>query len=250
MNERTVDIIRDFVDARNRPEGLWRAPLVGFADARDLLLARLHDVVCPEHMMPAEALAGAKAAVVYFIPFTKEVAQGNAGDDPCPRLWAEAYVKTNELIIDLNRHLTDELESRGHRTALFPPTHDFDPERLVSAWSHKHVAFIAGLGRFGLHQMIITDAGCAGRLGSLVTDAPMAPTPRSTQERCLFLRDGSCKRCRERCPVNAIGEGCFDRHRCYQVCLANQRRFQSLGIADACGKCACGVPCSHADPTT
>lgn len=248
MDKGLAGAILKFVDVRNRREKIWRAPLVGFADSRDPLWARLRDAVCPGHVMPAEALPRATAAVVYFIPFAEEVVDSNADDGPASRLWAEAYVKTNDLIVDCNRHLADELESRGHRTALFPPTHNFDPERLVSAWSHKHVALIAGLGTFGLHQMIITESGCAGRLGSLVTDAPIVPTPRPGRERCPFRMDGSCGKCRERCPIGAIGEGDFDWHRCYQVCLANQRRFQRLGIADACGKCACGVPCSAASP--
>ena len=62
----------------------------------------------------------------------------------------------------------------------------------MSDWSHKHVAYIAGIGSFGHHHMLITNKGCCGRLGSVVTDAVIAPTSRVDRERCLFKFDGSC----------------------------------------------------------
>jgi hypothetical protein len=33
-----------------------------------------------------------------------------------------------------------------------PATYNFDPQTLVSRWSHKSVAVIAGLGSFGHHR--------------------------------------------------------------------------------------------------
>ena len=53
-------------------------------------------------------------------------------------------------------------------------THNFDEAKLVSYWSQKHVAYMAGLGKFGLHHMIITEKGCCGRLGSIVTNAKIS----------------------------------------------------------------------------
>ena len=77
----------------------------------------------------------------------------------------------------------------------------------MSDWSHKHVAYIAGLGSFGRHHMLITDKGCCGRIGSVVTDAAIPATPRSDRERCLFKADGSCGKCLERCPILALKDG-------------------------------------------
>ncbi len=47
----------------------------------------------------------------------------------------------------------------------------FIVKTMACAWSHKSAAAIAGLGSFGLHRMLITDAGCAGRCGSLLGPA-------------------------------------------------------------------------------
>jgi epoxyqueuosine reductase len=107
------------------------------------------------------------------------------------------------------------------------------------------VAAIAGLGSFGLHHMLITDAGCAGRFGSLVVDAVLEPTsgPETpTHERCRYFHDGSCRVCVERCPVGALTEDGLDKQRCYVWLLQVADHFHELGLADACGKCATG-PC-------
>ena len=118
----------------------------------------------------------------------------------------------------------------------------------MSDWSHKHVAYIAGIGSFGRHHMLITDKGCCGRLGSVVTDAAIAPTPRSEQERCLFKFDGSCRKCEQRCPAKALEADPFRRHACYDRLLENARLHERHGLADVCGKCAAIVPCSFTDP--
>ena len=72
--------------------------------------------------------------------------------------------------------------------------------------------------------MLITDKGCCGRLGSVVTDAIITPTPRQDRERCLFRHDGSCRKCEARCPAEALTGHPFDRHACYDRLLENVRR--------------------------
>jgi epoxyqueuosine reductase QueG len=50
-------------------------------------------------------------------------------------------------------------------------------DRLIPFWSHKHLAYLPGMGRFGTHNLLITPAVCVGRLGSLVTDADIGDHP-------------------------------------------------------------------------
>lgn len=107
---------------------------------------------------------------------------------------------------------------------------------------------IAGLGSFGVHQMVITDAGCAGRFGSLVVDTDLPAELTDQRNRCLYYADGSCLECVLRCPVNALDiEGPVDKPTCYRRLLGVSEAFKSLGLADACGKCAVG-PCSLESP--
>jgi len=228
-------------------ETRYRLPLVGFADAADPRFAQLREIVEAAHWLPSDLLPGARSVVAFFLPFAEEIVQANrAHPHDVAREWAAAYVETNALINDVSRNLIAALAQRGVRAAAEPATHNWDPVTLVSRWSHKSVAAIAGLGSFGLHHMLITDAGCAGRCGSLVVDAALEPTSEagvSAGERCRYLRDGSCQVCVERCPAGALTEGGLDKHRCYAWLLQVAKGFREVGLADVCGKCATG-PCA------
>jgi epoxyqueuosine reductase len=95
--------------------------------------------------------------------------------------------------------------------------------------------------KLGLHHMVITVSGCAGRLGSLVTDADIEATPCSVSEVCAHLAGGTCGDCAARCPVGALdGAGGLDKELCWARCSAVAGRFADLGVAEVCGKCAVG----------
>ena len=226
----------------------WKEPLVAYAGAADPLFMRLKEVVSSTHATPQELLSGAQTVIVYFLPFHESVGRSNKGDLPASLEWAKAYIETNQLIRAINQRLAKALEQQGYASVILPPTHNFDPKVLVSDWSHKHIGYIAGLGKFGLHRMLITEKGCSGRLGSLVTSAPLAPTPRGAEEACLYNYNKSCVACVKRCPVGALTESGYDRQACYAVCLQNAKTYEAEGLADVCGKCASVVPCSFQDP--
>jgi epoxyqueuosine reductase QueG len=232
-------------------EDLWHEPLLAVAAADDPLFSRLGSVVAPDHAMPRDLLAGARSVLVFFIPFTERLARENDGErEFAARSWAEAYVVTNRLIQTMSERLKTSIEERGFDAAITPATHNFDEERLVSGWSHKHIGFIAGLGTFGRHHWLITRAGCCGRLGSLVTSLPMAPTPRPGIEYCLLKAGGKCGACYRKCRYQALFPHRFDRQACYRQCLVNDAHYAELPLVDVCGKCGCMVPCSHGIPRT
>ena len=66
---------------------------------------------------------------------------------------------------------------------------------------HKTIACMAGLGWIGKHNLLVTDfAGSAISMCSLLTDAPLETTTvKAAGPEC-----GSCRVCREVCPVQAI----------------------------------------------
>ncbi len=228
----------------------WKTPLIAVADAGDKLFPRLKEVVRPTHALPEELLPGAQSVIAYFLPFEESIPRSNRTGRLASEEWAVAYIETNALIAAINGRLAADLREQGHKTVLIPATHNFDEETLMSDWSHKHVAYIAGLGTFGLHHMLITAQGCAGRLGTLVTDAVIEPTPRPAGAACLHKHNGSCQACVRKCVAGALTETGvdFDRHACYAVCLENGQLHSALGLADVCGKCASIVPCSFTNP--
>lgn len=230
-------------------ETKWRGPLIGFASVEDPLFLKLKEWVRPSHALPQDLLPAAKTVMAYFLPFKTKIQKENAREGFYPaRSWAVAYIETNRLIQDLNNHLKNFLENAGYQTVSTPATHNYDQAILLSDWSHRHVAYIAGLGRFGLNRWLITEKGCCGRLGSLVTEASFSPTPRPNQEFCLYFAGSECSVCIDRCIYEALYLDRFDRHACNQHLLKNDAYFSDLDISDVCGKCGCGLPCSTSNP--
>lgn len=234
-----------------RSANYWREPLVAVASANDPLLGELRRVVNPEHAMPEEILPGARAVVVYFLPFQRWLARENdQAGQYAARSWAVSYLATNQLIHDINTHLQGHLEAEGYQAGITPATHNFDEEKLISRWSHRHLAYIAGLGTFGLHNLLITAAGCCGRVGSFVTSMPLVATPRPATEFCLAKVGNECSACVSKCTYEALSETGFDRRRCYAQLLVNDRYYDDLPLVDVCGKCDCEVPCSYGIPSS
>jgi epoxyqueuosine reductase QueG len=251
MNDKIIHEIISFADHYQRSEDIetrWLKPLVGFADARDTLFPQLRSAVGPTHALPGDLLKGAQSVIAYFLPFEKNIALGNKGNYYASRKWALAYIETNQLIIAINEYLAGVLKKDGAKAAILPPTHNFDKQRLISDWSHRHVAYIAGLGTFGLHNLLITDKGCCGRLGSVITDAACIPTKRPEREHCLYKYNTTCSACVKNCVNGALKEDSFDRHKCYDLLCENEKIYEQYGKADACGKCTCVVPCSFVNP--
>jgi len=231
---------------------IWRTPLVATAVADDRFNI-LPEIAAGDHALPQDLLDSAKSVIVFFVPFVKALgAENHKGDIPC-RNWGLAYESTNRLINTLCQHVHQSLEKHGCKSALIPATHNFDHERLVSRWSHKHLGYIAGLGRFGVNAQLITPLGCSGRLGSLVTDAEFGNTPLvKEKELCLHKNGHKCFICVKRCPVGAVSESGIDRKLCWERLKSNLGETEELAgleqTTHVCGKCQVIVPCSFKIP--
>ncbi len=226
----------------------WQTPLLATVAASDPRLAELKKQVGPKHLLPQDLLPGARSVICYFLPFDPEIGRSNQAEAYSSDEWAWAYLETNQLISDLNRHLQEEISKRGYTAAVTPATHNFDEQTLCSNWSHRHLAVLAGLGSIGLNQMLITDKGCCGRLGSLVTDLELNIRSVAENPACLYYFDQSCRQCVIRCPTGALTESSFDRFKCYAHLLQNAELHQPKGYVDACGKCVSRIPCAFLNP--
>ncbi|MFH1689779.1 MAG: ClbS/DfsB family four-helix bundle protein [Candidatus Eisenbacteria bacterium] len=248
LKELITGTVRSVV-ADGRTVTAYRPPLVGFADATDPRFGDLSGHVGSCEMLPEDLLPGARTVVSFFLPFGEEVVEANRQrKSRVASEWAVAYIETNALIGRVCGALAEVLGEHGFRAAAEPATGKFDRKTLKSCWSHKSAAVIAGLGTFGLHHMVITEAGCAGRLGSLVTDAAISPEPRSVRQYCAHLRGETCQDCVARCPIGALnGEGAIDTAICWVRCTAVADRIGGDERAEVCGKCAVG-PCAMESP--
>ena len=86
MKKHITDLITEYVRERN--EGLWRDPLVGFADARNELAFNTNS----DHWI----------AVSYFIPYSVTANAMNRTEVTASAEWIDAYHRTEQLIGDID----------------------------------------------------------------------------------------------------------------------------------------------------
>lgn len=227
----------------------WKEPLVAFAAADNPMFLSLKNIINATHLLPSDLLKTAQTVICYFVPFQENVANSNLDGKLSSKEWAIAYIETNKLISEINLYLKLELEKLGFEASACPGSLNFDKEKLISDWSLRHVAYITGLGTFGLNNMLITQGGCCGRIGSIVTSLKIDPTKVKDIENCLYKFNGSCKLCIKACVNDALTVEKFDRKRCFEMCMKNEKLNENIGFCNVCGKCLVGLPCSFTNPT-
>ena len=231
---------------------IWREPIMACAPADNRFL-RLKEITVPDHALPQDLLPGAKTVVAWFIPFKPHIQRDNSGGVRPALSWGRAYVATNDMINRAGRAMQGLIENSGGQAALTPATHNFDKQRLVSRWSHKHLGHLIGIGRLGTNCQLITPSGCSGRMGSLVTDLDLGAHPLVTaDELCPAKAGKKCGKCIEACPINALSGDGLDRAACYARLRENYDRLMAPDglpdTTDVCAKCQVGMPCSLKAP--
>jgi len=249
---------------------VFDAPIMCVAGADDPWFARFKEIIGDFHWTPQEALslvapkARARSVISWRLPVAQAARAANRLEKQMPsRSWA--YVRTfgEHFVTRLRHGMEDRLRALGFE-ALAPsvaPQCDVRERPAVgwsSRWSERHVAFVAGLGTFGLSGGLITRRGVAHRLGSVVTSAEIAPAQRPYGDDpfawCLKLSRGTCGACIRRCPAGAVGETvqARDKSRCrnhaYSVVSPRGRELFGWEGAYGCGLCQTGVPCEDRNP--
>ena len=228
----------------NGTEPLWGEPLVGFADAHDPRFAQLKELVQDSHYLPEDILPGATVVVSYFLPFNKDIAHSNISGELASPEWAFAYMATNNASIGLGEAVCETVRGFGF-DAESPKDIKRTEGTIVSRWSQRHIAYIAGLGSFGMNNMLITEKGCCGRFYSVVTALDIEPDQPVDWDNCPYKSHGRCGACMSKCRSGALRPEGFDRHACDKLCNENSHRYNGISV---CGKCIVGMPCSFRNP--
>lgn len=250
MKKSLENFIRKFVREYKKKERTitdWKEPVIGYASAHDPMFDELNAVIGEEHITPKKALFSANTVISYFIPFEEPVVRSNTVGKIASQEWAFAYIETNRLIEKLGLAIKERLEKKGYATIL-PPGKNLERAALSGNYSQRHTAYVAGLGTFGMNNLIITEKGCAGRFGSVITELKIEPTPRPEQEICLYKQNGSCTDCIDACPQNALSTEGFNKSLCTEHLQNNQMIFRDLGNCNVCGKCAAHARCRFDPP--
>ncbi|MBD3173316.1 4Fe-4S dicluster domain-containing protein [Candidatus Bathyarchaeota archaeon] len=109
------------------------------------------------------------------------------------------YNTANQVLDRATFLVAKKIQQSGYRAYPVPASSMLNNGNLEAVFSHKVAANLAGLGWIGKNCLLVTpEFGPRLRLASVLTDAPLE-TGGSIPNRC-----GSCTRCTDICPSNAI----------------------------------------------
>lgn len=239
---------------------LYDAPIVKIGAADDPLWEALKAPQAVGELLrtPKEWMAEARNVVSYFAPFSDFVVDGNRDATAVGNGWLYARVEGQAFLTEVNHFLERWFAEQGvkalspYASAEFKYVFEAGTCEAVenkslsftSNWSERHVAYVCGLGTFGLSKGLITERGVAGRFGSVVTAAPLEVTPRPYSD--IYEYCSMCGACARQCPGEAITlvEGKSHPKCCAYVNVMREWYAPRFG----CGKCQVGVPCERGIP--
>ena len=238
----------DTIVDHSSPQVKNRPPLVGFASASHPIFGELKKIVDQSHYLPSDILPGARSVISFFVPFDLEVVRSNQDSVYPSHLWAYTKKDTEVLMDSIIEEMGKKLATRRVRSSGNVGLEPYDETKYLHRWSQKHVAYICGLGNFGLNHLLITESGCAGRLGSFVIDAETEYDPVVVEEFCLYKIDESCGICVESCPSQALGYQGLEKAACSKwIIEVTEKFFQGEQALRSCGKCI-PLPCALQRP--
>jgi len=253
-------------------EPAFETPLFGVASGADPLFDWLKgDIGADFYWTPLDAWkeafpddaaqASELSVIAWVLPQTSRTRAAHRKASGLPAIeWSMARHYGEMVNENLRRFVVALLGQRGVDAlapALLPgwsraasPKYGF-----ASRWSERHTAHVCGLGTFGLSDGLITAAGKAVRVGSVVARMALAPTPRpysAHNEWCLQFAGTPCTGCIKRCPAGAITEHGHDKEKCRTYIRGTTAPFverEQLGFpVNSCGLCQTGVPCEAKAP--
>jgi epoxyqueuosine reductase QueG len=249
-------------------EPVWAAPLVGFSSGADELYDFYKQDIGDFYVMPDEFMEDAHGkeyrredltVVSWILPQTDATKRDHRKENYFPsERWARSRVMGEQINVKLRKHLVARLKEKGYDAVGPMVSPLWKGARSVkysfaSTWSERHAAYAAGLGTFGLSDALITPKGKAMRTGSVIVDAIIEPSPRTFKhhnEYCLFLMNGTCGKCIERCPIGAITAEGHNKELCNNyVTMTRQYVPRHYGFDGyGCGFCQTGIPCESGIP--
>ena len=249
---------RDAVDESYAGVRMLERPILSIGSADDKGFEKLKEKgVMGDHVyMPNDWLPGAKSVITLFSPFTERIRKSNTLSPDYPsREWLHGRIEGHRYIEALNAHIRDYITVNGGRAispmlderfAFGPAAKDGDRPAIPSFnsnWSERHVAYICGLGTFGRHTCLITKAGTAGRLCSIITDLPLQADAKDYKDRFDYCIQ--CGTCQRRCPAQSIAETGKDISKCAAQ-LGKMMKYAAPRYG--CGKCLVAGPCETTAP--
>ena len=151
------------------------------------------------------------------------------------------YDVTNMRLNNLAWETARFLENLGYEALAIPASSPYDAKKNFGDISHKHAAVAAGLGKFGLNNLVLTsDYGPYVRFVTIITSAPLKPDKPLDADICLREK---CLKCIKACPPKALEKGVYNATEGWRIDKEKCREYiHFVSGGDVCGLCIKACP--------
>ena len=236
-----VNAIKEELIIKVREMGI---PLLGFApvqrwsDPPKKLPNKFKEWI-PEEFWPQSIYPETKTVIVIGLPVQLPIVE------TAPSIYYhELYTIVNNLLDSKAYEISNYLTEKGYPSIYLPRDGygniDVLLKNPVAFFSHKHAAYLAGMGSFGENNLLLTkEYGPRVRFTSIFTSAKIEGDPITGDDLCTH-----CERCVIHCPVNAIPnqiESSTDSSKIYRpinkIACATRSKMLRKDYKSPCGIC-------------
>ena len=190
-----------------------------------------------EASRPASIMIGARTAIVIGIPVPNSTLQ------TAPSIaYAHMYANINSMLDQSAQRIAMELMARGYDAMPLPRDgyHGIGGlrESASAFFSHRHAAYLCGLGTFGVNNVIITPGnGPRIRWTTIITTAELPSGKPMEEEVCIH-----CDRCIKACPVDALSPGRYPEVITVKESCIDRAEILAKQKISPCGICLAACP--------
>lgn len=206
-------------------------PLMGVADP-NRWRAPLFQPWIMEPYHPGSIFSGTRSVIVIGLPVHLPSLESSPSIQ-----YHEMYRTINALLDQYTYRIAERLNQAGYPSVSIPRDGYGGIGALLknpaSFFSHRHAAYLAGLGTFGLNNMLLTpEYGPRVRFGSVLTACEMEPDPVQTVDLCT-----RCMECVDRCPVHAVSSSGYPEGKTDKIACAKYSAGLNKKQISPCGLC-------------
>ena len=188
-------------EIRNQVTNMCRdldIPLIGFTPA-DRWDNPPFEPWVPEEFRPKAIFPEARTVIVLGLPVSLPILE------TAPSIHYHELYRTVNSLLDMHGYRIAEAITRLGYPSIWIPRDGYGSigilkEKPVAFFSHRHAAYLAGLGTFGVNNMLLTpEFGPRVRFVSIFTAAKILPDEIHGENLCT-----RCMQCVNACPVKAL----------------------------------------------